>query len=112
MSSKLEAGGSRLEGRRRYVPPRQPDAEPVCLLDAEAAKQRREPPDAFLAQVRSQATLPNGAEFRFEARAGVWERVSTFIDEEGECCPFFAFEQWEEGEEVVLRIIRPQEAGE
>jgi hypothetical protein len=31
--------------------------------------------------------------------------VTTFIEEEGECCPFFAFEQWEEGDEVVLRII-------
>ncbi len=98
--------------RRRYVPPSQPDAEQVCLLDKEAAEQRNEAPDAFLAQARSQETRDDGAEFRFAAQGGMWERVSTFIAEEGECCPFFAFEQWEDGDEVVLRIIRPQEKGQ
>ena len=96
-------------GRRRYVPPHQPDAEPVCLLDAETARRRREPPDAFMALARSQRVLANGGEFRFAAGPGIWERVSTFVEEEGECCPFFAFEQWEEGGEVVLRIVQPQE---
>ena len=107
MSSKLDVRTSRFEGRHRTVPPKQPDAEPVCLLDAETAKRRREPPDAFLASARSQRTLADGAEFRFEASERMWERVSTFVDEERECCPFFAFEQWEEGGEVVLRITRP-----
>ena len=95
--------------RRVVTPPKQPDAEPVCLLDAETAASRREPPDAFLASARSQRNLPNGAEFRFEAAPGTWDRASTFVAEERECCPFFAFEQWEEGDEVVLRITRPQE---
>ena len=90
--------------RHRHVPPRQPAAEQVCLLDKETAQRRKEPPDALFADARSQRTLPSGAEFRFEAKAGMWERVTTFIEEEGECCPFFAFEQWEEGDEVVLRI--------
>ena len=108
MSSKLEAGGSKLQGRRRYVAPREPGAEPVCRLDAEWARRRREPPDALLDEARSQAVREDGAEYRFESRPGMWERVSTFVEEEGECCPFFAFEQWEEGGEVVLRIIRPQ----
>lgn len=57
----------------------------------------------------SQQVLPNGAAFRFEATAGMWERVATFIQEEGECCPLFAFEQWEEDGEVVLKIFRPRE---
>ena len=91
--------------RHRHVSPRQPDAEQVCLLDKETAQRRKEPPDGFLAAARSQRTLPSGAEFRFEAKAGMWERVTTFIEEEGECCPFFAFEQRDEGDEVVLRII-------
>ncbi len=110
MSSKLEAGRSRLEGRHRYVPPREPGAEQVCLLDKEAAARRKEPPDALIEQARLQEPLPDGTLFRFEAKDGMWERVSTFIKEEGECCPFFAFEQWEEGDEVVLRITRPLEA--
>ena len=41
----------------------------------------------------------------------MWERMSAFVDEEGECCPFFAFEQLEEGDELVLRIIRPPAGG-
>ena len=92
--------------RHRYVAPKQADAEPICLLDREWAARRKEPPEAFLGAARSQRNLPNGAEFRFEAVPGTWERVITFIAEEGECCPFFAFEQWEEGGEVVLRISR------
>jgi len=97
------------EPRRVVTAPKQPDAEPVCLLDAEAARQRLEPPDAFLASARSERRLSNGAEFSFEAAAGTWERVSTFVAEERECCPFFAFEQWEEPGEVVLRITRTPE---
>ena len=97
------------EPRRVYVPPKQPDAEPVCLLDKEWAQRRQEPPDAFLALATSQRTEESGAEFRFEAQPGMWERMSTFVAEEHECCPFFAFEQWEEAGAVVLKIFRPRE---
>ena len=97
-----------VQPRHRVVPPRDASAEPVCLLDRAWAERRREPPDAFLALAREQASLPNGAEFRFEAAPGMWERVEIFVAEEGECCPFFAFEQWEEGGEVLLRIFRPE----
>ncbi len=74
--------------RHRFVPPRQPDA--------------------LFAHARSQEGRDDGAEFRFEAKPGMWERVTTFVEEEDECCPFFAFEQWEEEGEVVLRILRPE----
>ncbi len=97
----------KLEPRRRHVAPRDPQAEQVCSLDKEAAARRSEPPDAFLAAARSQETREDGATFRFAAEPGIWERMSAFVDEEGECCPFFAFEQSEEGDELVLRIIRP-----
>ena len=98
---------SELKPRRRYTAPRDPNAEQVCSLDKETAAGRSEPPDAFLDAARSQETLENGATFRFAAEPGMWERMSAFVDEEGECCPFFAFEQLEEGDELVLRIIRP-----
>ena len=98
--------------RHRIVPPREPGAEPVCSLDKETALARKEAPDGFLAEARSQETRPDGTDFHFEAKPGMWERVSTFIEEEAECCAFFAFEQWEEGDEVVLRIIRPPEQSE
>jgi hypothetical protein len=96
------------KSRRMYIPPRDADAEPVCLLDKAWAERRAEPPDALLALAASQTTSETGAEFRFDAVPDMWERVSVFVAEEGECCPFFAFEQWEEGDEVVLRIMRPE----
>ena len=98
--------------RHRVVPPRTPGAEQVCTLDKETALAREEAPDAFLAEARSQETRPDGTDFHFEAKPGIWERVSTFIEEEAECCAFFAFEQWEESDEVVLRITRPPEKSE
>ncbi len=98
---------SKLEPRRRIVVPRDAHAEQVCSLDKETAARRSEPPDAFLASARSQETRENGATFRFAAEPGMWERMSAFVDEEGECCPFFGFEQLEEGDELVLRIMRP-----
>ena len=94
--------------RRIGTPPKQADAEPVCLLDKEWAERRQEPPGAFLDLAR-RTDIENGAEFRFQAGEGMWERVVTFISEERECCPFFAFEQWEEGGAVVLKITRPRE---
>ena len=105
---------SDVKPRRRHVAPRDPNAEQVCLLDKEAASRRSpsvegrgEPPDAFLDAARSQETREAGATFRFAAEPGMWERMSAFVDEEGDCCPFFAFEQSEEGDELVLRIITP-----
>ena len=95
------------EPRRRYTAPRDSNAEQVCSLDKEAAARRSEPPDAFLDAARSQETQEDGATFRFAAEPGMWERMSAFVDEEGECCPFFAFEQLEEGDELVLRIVKP-----
>lgn len=94
--------------RRVITPPKQADAEPVCLLDEEWAARRKESPEAFLAAAKSQTTLENGAEFRFDAGDGMWERVSTFVSEERECCPFFAFEQWEEAGVVALRITKAE----
>jgi SAM-dependent methyltransferase len=93
--------------RHRYIAPKDTAAEPVCLLNDDMLAQRSERPDALLGGARVHETFEGGALFRFEAAPGIWERVSTFIDEERDCCPFFAFEQWEEAGDVVLRITRP-----
>jgi len=95
--------------RRSFTPPKNAQAEPVCLLDKDMLAQRAENPEAFFAAAQSQETLPNGAEFRFEAAPGMWERIETFVAEERECCPFFAFEQWEEDGAVLLRITKPDD---
>lgn len=94
--------------RHVITPPKQPDAEPVCLLDKEWAERRQEEPGAFLDLAR-RTDIESGAEFRFVSAGGLWERVETFVAEERECCPFFAFEQWEEDGAVVLRITTPTE---
>lgn len=94
--------------RRRFVPAPNPEAEQVCSLDKEGASRRKVPSDILFEEARSQSTSGNEAEFRFESKPGLWERISTFVDEEADCCPFFSFEQREEGGELVLRIIRPE----
>lgn len=96
-----------MKRRRLYVPPRDPDAEPVCLLTREAAAQRQESVDALLQQAYAVESRPNGIEYRFRLGPRVWDRVNTFIDEESECCPFLAFEVEEAGEAIVLRVFQP-----
>ncbi len=93
--------------RYRYVPPREPTAEPVCLLDRETAARRAVPADVLFAEATAEIAATDGAEYRFHASPGTWERIEAFVREEGECCPFFAFEEWEEDGEIVLRIVRP-----
>ncbi len=97
------------EPRKRTVPPLDPNAEQVCSLDAESAARRKESPSAFLDLARSQETSGTSTVFHFEATPEIWDRMSTFVDEERECCRFFAFEQWEDGDEVLLKISRPEQ---
>ncbi len=97
------------EPRRRTVPPLDPNAEQVCLLDQESAAARKESPSAFLDLARSQDTSETSTVFHFKATPDIWDRMSTFVDEERECCRFFAFEQWEDGDEVLLKISRPEQ---
>lgn len=97
------------EPRKRIVPPMDPNAEQVCLLDKEWAERRKESPSAFLDLARSQDTSEYSTVFHYKATPDIWDRMSTFVDEERECCKFFAFEQWEEGDEVLLKISRPEQ---
>ncbi len=93
--------------RRVYQSPRLPDAERVCSLDRETALRRQEPPDRFLDAALSREQIDGGGIFHFERRPDTWQRVRTFMEEEALCCPFFAFEAWEDEGEVVLRIEAP-----
>jgi hypothetical protein len=93
----------------RYIPPLEENADRACRLTSETAELRQEPPEDFFAGAKAQAVLPNGYELRFEAAPSMPGRIDTFISEERECCPFFAFEQWEEGGELVVRILGPED---
>ncbi len=97
------------EPRKRTVPPLDPNAEQVCLLDKEWTARRKENPEGFLDMARAQETSATNTVFHFEATPEIWDRMSTFVDEERECCKFFAFEQWEDGDEVLLKISRPEQ---
>ena len=91
-----------------YIPPLEADAEKACRLTDESLAARQEPPEDFFAAARAQEVLSNGYELRFVASAAMPARIETFISEERICCPFFAFERWDEPGELVVRILRPE----
>jgi hypothetical protein len=95
--------------RFTHTPARNPQAAPICLLTQEWAERRVERPDTFLDLAASQTWIEGGAEYHFAAKPGMWERAEVFVREEGECCPFLAFSLREDAEEIVLRIIWPEE---
>jgi hypothetical protein len=94
-------------GRTLYFPPVNPAAEPVCTLDRATALGRQEAPDKFLDDAFAQESTPTGMEYRFQRTDEMWERVQIFIQEEAQCCPFFAFEVAEREQDLVLTIFRP-----
>ena len=95
--------------RHLTVAPRDPTADSVCLLTREWAANRKVDVEKLLEEAIAEEPRQDGIEYRFAAKPEIWERVSRFIDEEGECCPFLAFEALENEDSIVLRVIRPEE---
>ena len=100
-----------MAGRQLFVAPRDPAAEPVCLLTREWAARRRVQVEDLLDEAVAQESLPDGIAYRFTPRPGIWEQVRVFVEEEGECCPFLEFEARESDEGLALRIRQPQGDG-
>ena len=96
--------------RSLSVAPLDAHAEPVCVLTRDWAAQRAESPGAFLALATSEAPTGRGIEYRLPATPATWERLEVFVREEGECCPFLAFEAHEEGSDIRLSVTWPEEA--
>ncbi len=91
--------------RHRLVPASEPDAEPACRLTPEDGRQRQTDTDKLFAQLTEQRQTAAGQEFVFRGDPDkLWSEVSTFVDEESLCCPFFTFEQEEQPEGVLLRV--------
>ena len=88
--------------RRRRVEPVEPEGEPVCLLTAAAAHERRVPIDRLLQQ-GSFEPIERGYEVRLQADQGHWALANQFVDEEAVCCRSFAFELEEDDQTVTLR---------
>ncbi len=91
--------------RHRLVPASEPDADPACRLTPEEGRRRETDTDKLFAQLAEQRQTAAGQEFVFRGDPDkLWSEVSTFVDEEAQCCPFFTFEQEEQPEGVLLRV--------
>jgi hypothetical protein len=94
--------------RHLYVAPQDAEAEPVCLLTREWAARRAVSVDALLGRALREEALADGIAYYLSGGDQTWQDVTTFIAEEGECCPFLAFEVSGEGDETILRVIQPE----
>jgi hypothetical protein len=93
--------------RHRLVRAGEPDADPACRLDREDGRRRQADVDRLFATLAEQRETAAGNEFVFRGDpSDLWEQVSTFVDEESHCCPFFTFEQVMRADGVVLRVSR------
>ncbi len=93
------------EMRHRVVPASAPDADPACRLTPEEGHRRQTDTDRLFAQLAEQRQTSEGQEFVFRGDPdALWNDVSTFVDEDARCCPFFAFEQVEQPDGVLLRM--------
>lgn len=91
--------------RHRIVPASEPDADPACRLTRDEGQRRKTDTDRLFARLVTQREAGGSNEFVFQGDPDVlWDEVSVFVDEESRCCPFFTFEQIEEGDGVILRI--------
>jgi hypothetical protein len=94
--------------RHRVVEATEPDAEPACRLTREEGRRRQADTDRLLAALAKQRQIGDDAnEFVFRGDPGaLWDELTTFVDEEALCCPFFTFEQVELDDGVLLRVRR------
>ncbi len=91
--------------RHRLVPASKLDADPACLLTPEEGRRRQADIDRLFAALAEQHETASGNEFVFRGNPDdLWGQVSTFVDEESRCCPFFTFEQVEQPDGVLLRV--------
>ena len=91
--------------RHRLVPASDPEADPACRLTPEEGHRRETDTDKLFAQLAEQRQTAAGQEFVFRGDPDkLWSEVSSFVDEEAQCCPFFTFEQEEQPEGVLLRV--------
>ncbi len=91
--------------RHRLVPASEPGADPACRLTPEEGRHRQTDTDRLFAALAEQHETAAGNEFVFRGNPDdLWGQVSTFVDEESRCCPFFTFEQVEQPDGVLLRV--------
>ena len=87
--------------RTRRIEPAEPGGEPVCLLTAEGARNRKVPIDRLLALGEFE---PAAAGYRIRLPPGDESRALAheFVQEEAACCASLALEVAERGEAIVV----------
>lgn len=94
--------------RHRVVSASDPEADPYCRLTREDGQRRQADTGRLFAQLAEQRGTAHGHEFVFRGDPdALWKEVTLFVDEESQCCPFFAYEQVEEPDGVTLRVLNP-----
>jgi hypothetical protein len=93
--------------RYRLVPASDPNADPFCRLTREDGERRLADTGRLFARLAEQRESAHGNEFIFRGDPdALWEEVALFVDEESLCCPFFTYEQVEQLDGVILRVIK------
>lgn len=87
--------------RMRHLEPADPAGEPVCTLDAGAARRRRAPIDRLLA-IGYYRAADEGYEIQLPRSDGAWDLASAFVEEEAACCASFGFTVTEHDDAIVI----------
>jgi hypothetical protein len=104
--------GTRDSKRRRLVPALEPDADPACRLTPEGGARRKPDVERLFATLAEQKRTDEATLYAFRGDPNwLWDEVSSFVDEESVCCPFYTFEQTEEADGVLLRVSGGDGAG-
>ena len=99
------------ELRRRLVEAPEPAAPRECKMTPEEGRRRAPAMSRLFAHLAAEKNRDDGIEYVFSGDPPtLWDDVTTYVDEEAVCCPFFAFDQQETAEGVVLRVIAPPDA--
>jgi len=92
--------------RRRVVAATQPGGDEVCGLTQEDGQRRQADTGRLFSMLAGQRRAGGANEFVFKGEpASLWDDVALFVDEESQCCPFYTYEQIEQADGVVLRVI-------
>jgi hypothetical protein len=94
--------------RYRLVQASHPEAPEACTLTREDGERRGPALTQLFAVLAEQRETPRGNEFVFRGDSDeLWQMVTSFVDEESLCCPFYSYEQRETADGVTLFVGAP-----
>lgn len=77
-------------------------------MTPEEGRRRAPAMSRLFEHLTTEKSLISGIEYVFTGDAAMlWDQVTSFVDEESVCCPFFTFDQRETREGVLLRVTAP-----